>query len=227
MVAGFSCVDFSLLNNKTLKLQDGGESGDTFGAIRDYANVFRPKIIILENVCNAPWDLIKNELMPEIGYAAVHARVDTKLYYIPHTRQRGYMICVDAKIFNKPDKVLSDWEKLMKSFQRPASSSVESFLLPEDDDRAIRARTELTKFDSRRTKEIDWARCQSRHQEYRDDLGLGHERPVTHWQNSGTCKPIDFMWQGWNIGQVERVWDCQDVSYLRNLNRGFDEHFKM
>jgi len=50
LIAGSSCVDFSLLNNKKKGIDDGGESGDTIGGILSYAKKFRPTIIILENV---------------------------------------------------------------------------------------------------------------------------------------------------------------------------------
>lgn len=47
----------------------------------------RPKIVILENVCTAPWgDMVKN--FAEINYSAEFCRLDTKKYYIPHTRTR-------------------------------------------------------------------------------------------------------------------------------------------
>ncbi|KAH8602229.1 hypothetical protein B0O99DRAFT_735679 [Bisporella sp. PMI_857] len=106
LIAGFSCVDFSPLNNNKRTLIEAGESGDTFFSIKAYANKYRPKIIILENVLGAPWtDLSKMKKgyssitshMGEIGYAACHVALDTKDYYIPQTRQRGYMVCIDKE----------------------------------------------------------------------------------------------------------------------------------
>jgi site-specific DNA-cytosine methylase len=243
LVAGFSCVDFSNLNNEKKTIKAGGESGDTFGAIKDYAEKHRPKIIILENVDGAPWKAIRDKAMPQIGYAAEFLKVDTKHYYIPQTRKRGYMICVDAREYHDPDRkqhkpkdpkivnsVLSTWAETLKAFRRPASCPVEAFLLDEDDPRAIRGRAELAnsgRGERRRTKEVDWARCHGRHQDYRAGLFLGQKRPLTKWEDGGSCKATDYMWQDWMRGQVERVWDTIDISWLRNLNRGFDHQYKL
>ena len=46
--------------------------------------------MILENVCGAPWEEISLAFQ-EKGYAAHYMRVDTKRYYIPHTRTRVYL----------------------------------------------------------------------------------------------------------------------------------------
>jgi len=109
-VCGFSCVDFSGLNFNKKALDEGGESGDTFNASRTYANHTRPKLLVLENVSGAPWlhkDLksqAKNfgkkgidKQLEEIGYAVGFLKLDTKDYYIPHTRVRGYMIGTDIQ----------------------------------------------------------------------------------------------------------------------------------
>lgn len=48
----------------------------------------RPKVVIQENVSGAPWVKIE-ATFAEIGYAAKSVRLDTKKYYIPHTRTRG------------------------------------------------------------------------------------------------------------------------------------------
>jgi site-specific DNA-cytosine methylase len=44
----------------------------------------------LENVCGAPWEEIALAFQAK-GYAAHFMRVDTKRYYIPHTRTRVYL----------------------------------------------------------------------------------------------------------------------------------------
>lgn len=48
----------------------------------------RPKVVIQENVLGAPWEQIEGTYA-DIGYAARWVRLDTKKYYIPHTRTRG------------------------------------------------------------------------------------------------------------------------------------------
>lgn len=54
----------------------------------DYVVKHQPPIVILENVSNAPWDEVV-ERFEKIGYDATYIRLDTKYYYIPHTRSRG------------------------------------------------------------------------------------------------------------------------------------------
>jgi site-specific DNA-cytosine methylase len=232
LVAGFSCVDFSGLNNKKKAITAGGESGDTFSAIMAYADIYRPKIIILENVKHAPWVAIRGQRMAEIGYAAEFLITDTKNYYLPQTRQRGYMICVDARLRGKAEiaSILAEWKEALQSLARPASCPVESFLLDDDDDRVILARDELTnpsRGDQKRRKDVDWSRCQARHQDYRAALFLGQKRPVTKWEEGGSCKAPDYAWTDWVRGQVERVLDTIDIAWLRNMNRGFDSLYKL
>jgi site-specific DNA-cytosine methylase len=40
-------------------------------------------------------------LMREIGYLSHHLDVDTKDYYLPQMRQRGYMLCVECSWFSE------------------------------------------------------------------------------------------------------------------------------
>ena len=229
LVAGFSCVDFSQLNAHKLDLNDTGESGDTFRAILNYAKKWRPRIIVLENVFTAPWDLIKEYWGSHANYSAEWVRVDTKAYYIPHTRMRGYMICIDNERLESAGKTVGNWKRFFESMKRPASSPIEAFLLPEDDPRVHRGREELSKGlrgGDKNSREVDWTRCQGRHQDYRADLLLGSKRPMTGWEDNGSCKMPDFCWNDWGTTQVERIWDTFEVSLLRNARRGFDSQYK-
>lgn len=247
LITGFSCVDFSGLNSAKKVIEECGESGDTFFAMRDYARIFRPKIIILENVVSAPWGRISN-YMAAIGYSCVHLVVDTKNYYIPHTRQRGYMMCIDMYKEVKEDKrskkekelirsfkfaeymekfggkEIATYKSRMEFFKRPASSSVEAFLLEEDDPRVIAGRGEMTKSNSSDGKKrvVDWTRCQGRHEDYRFRMGLGARRYLTNWEDGGSCTPRDNWWPDWWKSQVERIWDHMEMSYLRGQMRGYD-----
>ncbi len=251
LVTGFSCVDFSGLNTSKKNMEQFGESGDTFFAMRDYARVYRPKIIILENVVGAPWMKIGN-YMAAIGYSCKHQVVDTKDYYIPHTRQRGYMMCVDMYDYVKKDKrsahekkliknlqfseymdkfyeeaSLNTYARRMKNFERPASSSVEAFLLDVDDPRVVAGRAELsTNSRSENKRVVDWTRCQGRHEDYRFNHGLGPRRYLTSWEDGGTMNPRDNWWPDWWKSQVERIWDHAEMSWLRGLNRGYDIEYK-
>ncbi|KAI9793644.1 MAG: hypothetical protein M1816_007539 [Peltula sp. TS41687] len=230
LVAGFSCVDFSNLNIKKRDLKGGGESGDTFSAVVHYAITWRPALIVLENVYNAPWESIRSMWQEDaVGYASEFVKLDTKQYYIPHTRQRGYMLCIDRRRYKKADKLVKDWAELMTKLRRPASSPIEAFLLDEDDPRVQRGREELSKGiagEDRGPREVDWTRCQGRHQDYRSDLFLGPKRPMTGWQDNGSCKMPDYAWADWGVKQVERIWDTLEISWLRNARRGFDSQYK-
>ena len=96
LIAGTSCVDFSRLNNKRKELDPeiGGESSKTWFAVLAYVKEFRPAIVVLENVKGGPYDLMM-ECYRKIDYLPVGVILDTKNYYLPHTRQRGYLVCFD------------------------------------------------------------------------------------------------------------------------------------
>jgi len=97
--------------------------------------------------------------MSQVGYATRCAKLDTKEFYLPQTRERGYMICVDrvpyleegvdvtAKLDgwwnapkvdpeDEPEGIVMDldnWEKLVFHLKRPASVPAEFMLLRSDD----------------------------------------------------------------------------------------------
>lgn len=182
LLAGTSCVDFSNLNSKKKKINDKGQSGVTFFGMLSWVEKHRPSFVILENVCSAPWDDIK-ERFENINYSVSHTRVDTKAYYIPHTRTRGYLIAVNERDSSIPE-TWKDW--VLKKLKRPASSTLDDFLLPSDDPRIHQARHKLTKESNNRdrtTRNADWARCESRHQRARLEEGLGNKRPLTNWED--------------------------------------------
>ena len=248
-MAGFSCVDFSRLNKHAKELEDVGESGDTFRAILEYAKRYRPAMIILENVDGAPWDLIeaiwKNDRQSihrltagqgfqnywadnEIAYSAGWVRVDAKLYYIPQTRIRRYMVCLDRLRFPTPelaDEAVQQWKSHMKALECRASAPVEAFLLPEDDPRLQFAKDEMAKTGKPR-RETDWEVCLGRHEDYRSKEELGTSRPILNWTNDGSAKASSHLWTDWILSQVERIWDTIEISYLRNANKGIDSFYK-
>lgn len=228
LVAGFSCVDFSNLNYKKRDLEATGESGDTFRAVYNYAKTRRPTLIVLENVCSAPWERLKDS-WALADYDAHFLRLDTKSYYLPHTRQRGYMVCIDRHKVGSSKKMADKWVSLMQELRRPASSSIEAFLLDEDDPRVHRGRAELSKGahgGDKGPRDVDWTKCQGRHQDYRADLLLGSKRPLTGWEDNGSCRMPDYAWGDWGVKQVERIWDTFEISFLRNVRRGYDSQYK-
>lgn len=244
-------MDFSKLNKKGKKLTDSGESGDTFRAILEYAKKYRPAMIILENVDSAPWALIQaiwqndpekllnKEDATGLGldtfwddddpaYSAIFHKVDAKNYYIPQTRTRRYMICLDRRLFSSlelADEAVQDWTRYMVALERKASVSVEAFLLPEDDPRLQSAKDEMSKTGKPR-QETDWEICNGRHEAYRAEEKLGISRPILNWTNDGSVKASSYLWTDWTFSQVERIWDSIEISYLRNAARGYDAFFK-
>lgn len=69
--------------------------------------------------------------------------------------------------------------------QRPASTTLDEWLLPSDDPRIHHARQRLVQESygalDRRTGRTDWNRCEIRHQRARLEEGLGLKRPLTGW----------------------------------------------
>lgn len=96
LVAGTSCVDFSALNNhkKALHAENGGESSNTWYAVHDYCKAQRPAIVVLENVKDAEWDLMM-KCYENLGYEVAGALVNSRDWYCPQTRHRGYAVCFD------------------------------------------------------------------------------------------------------------------------------------
>lgn len=98
-MAGTCCVDFSGLNGNRQDLDALGESGRTLFATVHYMKEYKPKMVIFENVVNAPWvekDGKKgfDHYVNEAGYTSRHMKLDAKNFYVAQTRQRGYMICI-------------------------------------------------------------------------------------------------------------------------------------
>ncbi|KAF9454298.1 hypothetical protein P691DRAFT_845153 [Macrolepiota fuliginosa MF-IS2] len=226
LIAGTSCVDYSNLNTQKQDIDANGESGRTFRGMMSWVKNHRPPLVILENVCSAPWDRVK-QYFEHTGYSAAFSRVDTKFYYIPHTRTRVYLVAVDKRNSSIPE----DWKELVtKKLKRPASSTLDAFLLSSDDPRIHQARQKLVQESygalDRKTGRTDWGRCESRHQRARLEEALGNKRPLTSWDEGGFCKLPDFAWNDWGVGQVERVWDLMDISLLRSALRGIDPNNK-
>ncbi|CAG7850002.1 SubName: Full=Uncharacterized protein {ECO:0000313/EMBL:CCA72586.1} [Serendipita indica DSM 11827] len=236
LVAGTSCVDYSTLNVHQKSIDAGGESGNTFYGMLSYVKNHRPPIVILENVCGAPWDKVCGEF-EDIGYRARFLRLDTKFFYIPHTRTRVYMIAIEARRIKAKatnvsvDDLVEEWVEGMKShMQRPASCTLDAFLLPNDDPRIHEGRQRLaieTKTSAnRRRKEVDWARCEQRHTRARAEEALGNKRPLTRWEEGGGFNFLDYIWEDWCADAVPRVKDLMDISHLRAAKLGVDTSYK-
>lgn len=238
------------MNKNQKKLEDNGESAETFIAVLIYAKKARPSIIIIENVDGAPWEFFRaiwendREGMMKYGkdnrefdnfwdaddpaYSAMWVKVDAKNYYIPQTRMRRYMVCINRRLYPSrqlADQAAEDWKRNMVSLQRKASATVEAFLLAEDEPRLQYAKDEMSKT-GKVKRETDWELCLARHEDYRTKEKLGVLRPITGWTNNGFAKITSYIWPEWYENQVERVWDTIDISYNRNAAKGIDSFFK-
>ncbi|KAL1747842.1 hypothetical protein HDZ31DRAFT_60876 [Schizophyllum fasciatum] len=219
LVAGTSCVDFSNLNNQKQTIDGAGESARTFRGMMSWIQNHRPPLVVLENVCSAPWAEVQKYFESK-GYSAAFKRFDTKNYYIPHTRTRGYLIAVDQKRSGIPEQ----WLQMVAGMQRHASSPIDAFLLPSDDPRIFQSRQKLVleasdAMEKKASGRTDWTRCESRHARARLEERLGGNRPMTNWESGGTCKLPDFAWNDWGSAQVERVWDLMDINLLRMASK--------
>ena len=224
VIAGTSCVDFSNLNKHKKGLTDGGESGKTWDAVLAFCKAFRPPIVLLENVKSAPWDSMLEEYC-DAGYEAAGALVDSKDFYIPQTRQRGFMVCFDKHRLSEAGVKSpgEEWHALLGQFRRYASSPVSDFLLPNDQVRRKQGHLDEPK------REVDWSRCEITQMQYRQDKRLGTARPYTHWQESGSITVPESGVKSWYHSQVERVLDSMDASLLRKAlreNGMYDVRFK-
>mmetsp|Transcript_22634 Transcript_22634/g.62827 ORF Transcript_22634/g.62827 Transcript_22634/m.62827 type:complete len:2149 (-) Transcript_22634:730-7176(-) len=225
LVAGTSCVDYSNLNNQKQDIDAKGESGQTFRGMMGWVKKHQPPIVLLENVCSAPWTKVQ-AYFQENGYSAQFMRVDTKQYYIPHTRTRVYLVAYNSSLCCNAADLASDWVQLVKSMERPSSSTLEAFLLPSDDPRVHRGRERLAIPKERGSGGTDWSRCESRHQRARLDENLGNKRPYTSWESQGVCKLPDYAWSDWARVQTERVLDLLDIDFLRLAAKDTDASYK-
>lgn len=220
LIAGTSCVDYSNLNNEKKTIKEGGESGQTWRGLVQWIKKAQPPIVILENVKGAPWTT-KVKIFESIGYHASFIHVDTKQYYIPHTRQRGYLFAVKksgAKPISK--RVLKQWSDTVKKLERPAGGSLDAFMLPNDDPRVIKGRDRLSATDSA-DQSTPWTKCQSRHHFARANEELGEKHPLTG-SNEGNTRMPPFAWNEWTSRQVLRIHDLLDIDTLRCAKEGID-----
>ena len=233
LIAGTSCVDNSTLNAQRKDGRDGGgESSQTYWGMRKYIRKHRPRIVIQENTCQAPWDKMVEDY-EEDDYAAGWVRLDTKKYYIPHTRQRIYLFAVDKKALRSKsscETVVARWKDEVERLRFPATALLDDFMFPSDDPRVLAARAKLTtavdQREARGAGTRDWSACASRHLNERTEHFLGHKRPLTDWSEDGTCCLADFGWNDWMEKQVDRVKDVVDINGLKSAKKNKDAETK-
>lgn len=192
-------------------------------------------MVIQENVRTAPWNQMMGK-WEELGYMSVQANVDTKHYYIPQTRERGYMVVIDKRrleaaglLGNLMDQsgiqtVTQRVRDLVVQFKRAASAPVGLFLLG-DEDRRLELIEMRARLESR--SETSWDQYKSRHDRHRGDLGLGMGRPITRsLPGVNDMKAPDFYWHRFWQTQPERVWETVDINFLKRMLLSYDMSFK-
>jgi site-specific DNA-cytosine methylase len=232
LVAGSSCVDYSTLNKikGEWKGERGeGESAKTMNGIGAYAKMYKPTVIIIENVAGAPWNMIK-VFWAEKGYDTVIVKLSTVDYYLPQTRQRGYLFGVHQDIADLAgfdiNQAHKEWIHLMAGFQRRASSPYSDFTLREDDPRLQSVIHSVTD-NKKRGGSTDWVQCRKRHVQERVANKLGLGTPFTKRRGHPQAQLDDYADQEWALKQSKRVLDMLDIRHLDDVSRrDYDMRFK-
>lgn len=259
LIVGFSCVDGSNLNPKKKGLTEVGESGDTLRAVLRYAKKYRPKMILLENVASQSWGTTQAYMTndwtdpavdldhlqeiwgnddPDSAYSCNASFCDTKDYYIPQTRTRGYMLCVDRSVIGREaaDLLVVRWSFIFaKVLPRRASSPFQDFLMRDDDPRMINLRQNLGQDAygelKKRSARI-WVQCRDRYFIYAIKNNLiaeddPHSSPLCHTTvEGGPTFPPEFFAKAFMKFQPARVILHIDHCYLRAAKTGFDALYK-
>ncbi|KAK1728703.1 hypothetical protein CaCOL14_005443 [Colletotrichum acutatum] len=207
-----------------------GESTKTFLSILMYTHAHRPKIVILENVTRAPWDQFKDFWLPSIGYVAAYVQVDSKNFLVPQTRQRKYLLGVDARYYgNKAKEIVNTWVKLMditQWFKNPPD--LQKFLLPPSDPRVLQTRFQLERtLLSKPKRDVEAVHCAADHRSARRKEELGTSNPYTRMDDRGNVQPREDAWQGVISAYTWRMQDLLDIEYLRAQKKGYDFTHKM
>jgi len=225
-------VERLLQSLDTIEASNAGESMRTFLSSMSYIIRTRPKIVILENVDSAPWAAKTNFWFPRAGYVAAHAKVNSRMYYVPQTRQRGYLIAVDVEVFGieRAQAVINQCIRLLKKLERPASSNVTEFLLGPDDPRLVEARADMEQKGSSQ-KDIDWGFSQVRHEATRQVEGLpatAHPFSMAVFSHGKLmdATPPSRSWIKYFKKQPPRVLDFIDIVILKSLQMQCDLRHK-
>ncbi|XXH03929.1 hypothetical protein Hte_010337 [Hypoxylon texense] len=207
-----------------------GESSQTFFSLLSYVRSYRPKVVIMENVHQAPFATCCEIWFPFVEYFAAHVNLDTKDFYLPQTRTRAWLIALDCRVFGK-DKakaIAKSWVKyLTEILPRRASAPVSAWLLPPAHPLTERARQDDSEKAQTSKADVNWEHSKSRHNRVRKQEELGDECPVTHWRPADNEKPYDRIDQCVLKSLGERVQDCIDIYYLRAKRAYFDLLFKL
>ncbi|KAJ9483490.1 hypothetical protein VN97_g9912 [Penicillium thymicola] len=72
-----------------------------------------------------------------------------------------------------------------------------------------------------------WDQYQIRHEWHRGELALGIERPISRsLPGINDLKVPDFYWHRFWKTQPERVWESEDMNFLKEMLQDYDMNFK-
>lgn len=215
LVAGTSCVDFSALNHSKKRLRDGGQSGRTFEGMIRWVTTAKPAMVLLENVCGAPWGEMC-AAFELIGYTVQKTELDSKRFGLPQTRIRGYALALLGKSNGNWSSAL---QQLASTRDPPPLSNYLSSSLS---GAVVAAKVVLT---AKRVGEVQpsaWIRCEYRHKQARASEGLGAGRPLTRWTPGGPPLLRTGGWAGYATGLGPRKTDLLDINFIRQAKLGRD-----
>jgi len=214
-----------------LAITECGTSYKTFLATLRLLATHRPKVLLMENVVGAPWSAMTNFWLRKIGFTAQHVIVDTKNFYIPQTRTRGYLVAVDHEAYGDLSPEIAEyWASVMNSFHNTYSATADKFLLPPDDPRIVKARRD-EEVRQGKSKESDWEYSRDRHDEVRRNEGLPADNSYTGAEFIGPrvarVQPHQRSSHAYIRGQTARVLDLMDINHQIGNKEEVDPGYKL
>ena len=231
LIAGSSCVDYSNLNVTPKDFQIDGESWATMKGITEYVKKHHPVMAIIENVKLAPWKDI-SAYWDSLHYISHVVKVDSKNFYFPQTRERGYMLAIDRELALARGfdylKAFATFEKILTDLAHRATSPYTAFAYFPDDPMFEVVTQDMMDPQSGRKGNSRWDACYVRHNKHRTEHELGFGRQLTLWENNGSsCPPDYFAMRAMMQRKPERILDTLDIFKARYLvQRLYDVYFK-
>jgi site-specific DNA-cytosine methylase len=209
-------------------IADLEESDSTFFSLVVFVHNHHPKIIILENVKDAPY-VMAVAWLRSVQYAALFVDADTKDQYLPQTRQRKYLVAIRMDLFPEPQTILEAWSKHLTTLKRRASSPITDFLLESTSTLTRLSSQQLEHQAQMKTRrEPNWERSKDRHDQARENENLGKGHPFSGRGKGLTTNFYDRVNRVVMHRQPPRVWECGDLHLLRGTKAEFpfDARFK-
>lgn len=199
-----------------------GESATTFSSVLTFLFYKRPAIVLIENVANAPWDQFVNFWLPLVGYKAGFVHLNSKYFLVPQTRQRGYLLAVDHRLYGDASSDIIDaWKKIMGQKWFEAIDRLGPFLCDGADPKVLETRyLKERQVAENQNRDNEARMCMYEHQKARDVEELGDGRPYTMKDVRSQGIFREGSWTGYLRGLAFRVPDLIDILFLRASKKG-------